>query len=715
MAANESGDYGPGEPGEGGRDKVTFPGTDIYVEWALGAGRADFFASEDQQVWIPLLLELTGISAAEFASGELFAPIDKKTWQESVRVPGLYLDERGLGYGRDCETVYLTALVQEVFFLDYLESNARLQKAVSRLKLGAPLDRRSLDPMFFDSHTRQPQHDEAGDARSDPSDDPPSEGVVILGIIDDGIAFGHQRFWRGNRQTRVRYAWLQDSVPGVGGPLLGVAFNGIELTNADIDRLLTASASAGSVDEDLFYQRAGAVDFNRQIHKSVARRASHGAHVMDVAAGYDYRDPADQPHLDARPIICVQLPTEVTAETSGGTLECYLLEAIDYILRRADDIACERGTGPLPVVINFSYGHYAEPHDGTGVLEAAIDQRIRQRMRTCGVPLRMVLPSGNSHLSRTHARLSFQAVGETRSLEWRVLPDDKSPSFVEIWLPRGAPADRIEVSVTAPTGETTTRLAEDTSRSERLPPGAPPDAEICLVDYRHEPVADRGTYLITLQPTERLQPAGDPVAPPGVWRVHLTNLAFGPDEVVHAWIGRDDTPLGFPIHGRQSYFDQGCYARYDESGRPIEEDVPADCEIVRGGTISGLATGQETIVIGGYYRRETRPAEYSAGGPTNGAPRRGGPDATAVSDDTVVHRGILAAGTHSGSVVALDGTSIAAPQVARRVADALAAGGAGDRADVAGWAVPFTDPPVSPERGGAGMVDAPPVVRINRY
>ena len=718
MVADKHGDCGSGKPngnGKADRDKITFPGTDVYVEWALGAGRADFFASEDQQIWIPVLLELTGISAEEFASGEPFAPIDKRSWQEAVRVPDLYLAERRSGQDHEPDTIYLTAVVQEVFFLDFLESNDRLQKAVSRLKLGSPLDRRSLDPGLFDPGAEQDRQEEEEEDRSGPSGRASAQGVVIIGIIDDGIAFGHQRFWRDQLQTRVRYVWLQDSTPSTARPLVGLALNGIELTRADIDTLLGESASAGSVDEDLFYQRAGAVDFGRQTHKSVAQRISHGAHVMDVAAGYDYRSLDDQPFLDARPIICVQLPTEVTADTSGGTLESYLLDAIDYILIRADDVACELGTGPLPVVINFSYGHYSDPHDGTSLLEAAIDQRIRERVEACDAPLRVVLPSGNAHLSRTHARLSFQAVGQTRSLEWRVLPDDKSPSFMEIWLPRGAPASRIEVSVTAPTGETTTLLGEDTSRSERLPPGAPANQEICLVDYRYEPVADRGMYLITLQPTERLQPTREPVAPSGVWRVHLTNLAFGPNDDIRAWVRRDDTPLGFPIHGRQSYFDHECYERYDESGRPIEEDVPADCEIARGGTISGLATGQETIVIGGYYRQELRPVEYSAGGPTNDAPTRVGPDATAVSDDSVVHRGILAAGTRSGSVVALDGTSISAPQITRWVADALAAGRPGDRAQVASWAVPFTNPPVPPERGGAGRVDVPPIVRTNRY
>jgi hypothetical protein len=45
----------------------------------------------------------------------------------------------------------------------------------------------------------------------------------------------------------------------------------------------------------------------------------------------------------------------------------------------------------------------------------------------------------------------------------------------------------------------------------------------------------------------------------------------------------------------------------------------------------------------------------------------------AVADDSAIHRGIIAAGTRSGSTLALNGTSVAAPQVAREIADDLAA------------------------------------------
>jgi len=43
------------------------------------------------------------------------------------------------------------------------------------------------------------------------------QGAVVVGIIDDGIAFGHQRFRKvvgGNIESRVEFWWLQDGVHG---------------------------------------------------------------------------------------------------------------------------------------------------------------------------------------------------------------------------------------------------------------------------------------------------------------------------------------------------------------------------------------------------------------------------------------------------------------------------------------------------------------------
>ncbi len=188
--------------------------------------------------------------------------------------------------------------------------------------------------------------------------------AVVIGIVDDGIAFAHERFRKivnAIPVSRVEYWWLQD------GTLHGNVPFGCELLKAEIDQLLTTCTHAGAVDEDELYQRAGLNDFQLEGHKSAAWRAAHGTHVMDLAGGFD-----PDPPFDNRPIVCVQLPIRVTADTSGASLFPYVPLAMTYIVNRALQIGVSR------VVINLSYGRIAGPHDGTSPLEDAIETLVAQ-------------------------------------------------------------------------------------------------------------------------------------------------------------------------------------------------------------------------------------------------------------------------------------------------------------------------------------------------
>ena len=538
---------------------------------------------------------------------------------------------------------------------------------------------------------------------------------VVVGIIDDGIAFAHERF-RNGAATRVEHWWLQDGPYQTSGSPVPY---GRELQKAKIDSLLTACTHAGVVDEDELYRHAGLIDLRREGHKSAAWRRAHGTHVMDLACGFD-----PSAGRDDRPIVCVQLPARITADTSGANLTPYSIEAIDYILDRADKIAAARGTGRLPVVINFSYGKLAGPHDGTSELEAFIDQRVAER-EALGSSLDVVLPAGNSHLVRFHAPVSFRSTTQAVPLHWRVLPDDRTPSVMEIWLPwraGGLGPSRMSITVTPPGGPESPPIDETPGTIVVLQSNGKP---LCEVEYAHSPApTDRGMFLVSLQPTAELDPA-TALAPAGVWTVTLKNASLGTGDVVDARIQRDETLYGHPRRGRQSYFDEACYSRYDNAGRAREDDDPT-CLVRRMGTLNSIATGRKSIVAGGFQRRERKPAPYSAAGPITpqlGAPppHRDGPDAMTVSDDSLVHYGVLAAGSRSGSVVAMNGTSAAAPQLARWIADERANGRSGDRAAVAARAtadesgLPPQPPKPPAERGGAGRINLDPVHPLRRY
>ena len=95
------------------------------------------------------------------------------------------------------------------------------------------------------------------------------------------------------------------------------------------------------------------------------------------------------------------------------------------------------------------------------------------------------------------------------------------------------------------------------------------------------------------------------------------------------------------------------------------------------------------------------------------------PDMLLVSDESKVLRGVLAAGSISGSTVAFTGTSVAAPQLAAWAAEQLAKGGDADRPGllnpVVGSSPNASTPPILPdERRGVGRLERPPLTRVKR-
>ncbi len=305
---------------------------------------------------------------------------------------------------------------------------------------------------------------------------------------------------------------------------------------------------------------------------------------------------------------------------------------------------------------------------------------------------------------------------------------------MQIWLPYAGPkvppTDRVRVRIETPDGLVSPPLGESPGWWMALVNSG---EVVCYVRYDFVPApTDRGVFSLWLRPTARLLPPAPGadafrIAPQGVWTVRLQNLLLTDREPVQAWIARDDRILGYPLRGRQSFFDADCYQRFDAPGVPIEDDAPPPCVVARDGMINGIGTGVLSLVAGGYAHKDLRLAPYSAAGPitptAGGAlnPARRKPDAALVSDDSRVHVGVIAAGSRSGSRLALSGTSIAAPRLARWVADRIAAGNAGDRADIAAAALAADPAPgLNPDRVGWGRMGRiiplpPPDGRDRRY
>ncbi|WP_226574553.1 S8/S53 family peptidase [Acuticoccus sediminis] len=557
---------------------------------------------------------------------------------------------------------------------------------------------------------------------------------TVVAVIDDAVAYANSRFEAFDPatsafRTSVSSAWIQRDPAG------------LVFDRAGIDGQLAAVAAAGmSADDEAVYRRAGVLDFGRLDRHSLAYRASHGTAVLDLANGAPAGDMAE---LATRNLKVVQLPLEVIRDTSLSRLDAYVFPGFIYLLFNVviETLMAKFPNFPLvdeeveitvlPMVVNMSIGNTAGPHDGGSVLERGFDFILRW-WNDFVAPLALTLPSGNSHLARIHAGATLRGVPGTASaarvFDWQVQPDDKTESAVEIWLPPiddpfAPPAPRVRVKALPPgkpDGAAGFDWVTEFDAAAFVQPFGAIDNAWLSVTYSFNPLDRRGVFMVNIAPTAFANPdlAGTPdvfLAPPGRWRILIEKVTPEPGDLpIEAWVQRDDTPFNFRRLGRQSYFNNACYERYDATGHPIEEDPPDGCMVRRSGSMSAIATGCRPVVVGGAVRtepvngsREFVLARYSAGGPAStppcpDEPERKGPDVVARSDDSRVAHGVLAAGTASGSTVSVGGTSIASPQVANALARMADAGVPPTRTQIQAAAEAVVAGPV--ERVGAGIV-----------
>ena len=505
----------------------------------------------------------------------------------------------------------------------------------------------------------------------------------MLGLIDGGLAVAHRDFLDEHGLPRVKHFWRQDGRygsrwRGEQRPLLEPARAGNTpadlgyghaLTGHQIEAAMDQYRRNGMVDEDALYQHLQLWDLTLQ--------TSHGTHVMsqacaprvyvDTIASED-RDPDFSPRQDSASrcdLIAVQLDWSNVLDTSGGAMNVSVLDGLMFMLSRCVDDA--------QLIVNISWGTLAGPHDGSSILEEAMDQLIALRQGR----LEIVVPAGNGYQSRTHANATLPA-GGSLPLNWCVQPDDHSQSFLELWF--GDPDDPevplvdLCVSVQPP------------GHAEPLPPicigqaavwPATAAPQCALLFPRQTALGRYGTCaLLALAPTASLQ-ASTPTAAAGTWRVTVLNRGLNP-VVVDAYIERDDVAMGTHTGARQSYFSD---AGYDVSGDPGSfNDIPGSATpIRRSGAFNSLSTGQRTTSVGGVRHARSaydRFARYSPPrpDPDSARPQRPHvkkvPEDEAVTDDNAALWGVRGASSRSGGVVRLAGTSSASPQIARERANA---------------------------------------------
>lgn len=647
----------------------TEPRCDAFTAWALATDFKDSIApgsSSSTPFALWLMLKLHALGKGESPIEQLYQMASQlpSGW---LMLPGQYRTAlAGLAVARYC-----TALASPDFIRFLADSSrlARVAKPVLRDRLEAIRARIEAFEIGLQAADwgQCIEHESLIPAAKSP---PRS----VVGIIDDGLPFAHHRFcWIDHGQRRTRFLALWDqSHPVTGGAARPAGRRwclGRSLDAADMDRALRAGSDQGRVDDDAVYHHAG-------MARLLRHRVTHGAHVMDLACGSE--PPVSPYELPA--IIGVQLrPMESTLCLSSGA---HLFDAIRYVVAQAD-AACGVEAGgsakPCCITLNASVGNIAGPHDGHSLFEEAVDELLRLRRAAFkDSPINLVLPAGNSNLSRCHAWAQMDPGTEVQ-LDWHLSPDDGTSSYLEIWLrPVGAesaqPSPALEVALTLTPPVSGKVLSVSATQTAGSTAGA---EECALLDAAAgHPLAMLGLYpqpangrwwmgLVTVAPTAPNGPWT--YAPPaGAWKLSITLGASSVPVYCNVYSQRDEKSFGHKGLGRQAVIVDNIDHDFDAEGfRALTDNGGAFRR--RQGTDNGLATGRNVRVMGGVVAQPGRPepARYSSAPlPTRRTPNR----KLAVTEDSPVLHGLHAAGSRSGTVVTLSGTSMAVPQLARVLA-----------------------------------------------
>ncbi len=393
--------------------------------------------------------------------------------------------------------------------------------------------------------------------------------------------------------------------------------------------------------------------------------ATHGAHVLDVAGGYLNPLTGQADAASTAQLVFVQLPSLTAADSSGASLAGHLLDGVRYVL----DL-CE---AQARVVINISYGSQAGPHNGTALIESAMDELLQAR----GDNFAIVLAAGNSRQQACHAKRQVRP-GQSALLRCAIAAGDTTDTFIETWYPPVPPGFALQARVRGPNRVWSAWLAP--GQEQLLRDTAEHDEAVALLRHDAQVPNGQGLGLVLLALAPTAQPAGIACAlsVPGLWEIELRLLV-----TVAAAAKRGPNPqpaaadVSLTINARIERDDPG-----QNAGAALHRfvDQDADDEL---DTLSSLATGRHTVVAGGFRLSDGRPATYSALGPqrwsaqadaVSGTRDLGGalPMVLAACEEDDNNPTVAAAAIRSSEVFRMNGSSVAAPVLARQLFNVMA-------------------------------------------
>lgn len=669
---------------------------DGYLHWALASRMSHFGTPIDAKKpgWLTLLVRWKADRPAE--------PLDHAIWMDPVN----RLRKRYPGYGRvlinTLPTGFAHAQRHAVLSVKLMPAAGRTFGDEARDLVADLLDHEAECLEF--TQPLVDRLDEDGSSKPAGSGDTASgdEGgtdqlqpcAKVFGVIDDLIPWAHDHY-----APRIHAVWLQGTdsnghisevCPRPGHPDRHAPAKQIRReTRAFLDGDLALPQRQWRRPCDSLEDREALEQLSVRLgFPQLRRRYSHGAHVTDLLL---HADPPAQrlsnadSRLPARAaagpgdvrLVGVQLPWQTVRDTSGRWLGGHVLAGLIYILDQA------RRLGPVEgqtqqVVVNISYGYTTGPHDGSSLLEEAIDALCASIPQQPGLDmaLSVCLPAGNSFSAQAHAAFTL-APGASRSLVWRVLPDGHRPTFLECWIDDLEDDDRWPELVIdlpgQPAGQQTLGGHAGAWRFATQAGGDP-------VGWLRLARAANGRVqmLLAVAPTDVAnRPEAAVAAPHGDWRITWHNRSAR-QITVRADAARSTAHLYSRRDGTLSYLVDPDYDP-DRYLRAAEDDAAA--AVQRRGTLNGMATGRATLVATGYQVRAPEGARgdvahpaYASAGPAVAAaggavPPGKSPTVGCPTDESRALPGILAGGNRGAVRVRLVGTSTASPQLARAIMD----------------------------------------------
>jgi subtilisin family serine protease len=339
---------------------------------------------------------------------------------------------------------------------------------------------------------------------------PSRKGIgVVVGVIDTGIDWRHPDFIQADGKTsRILALWDQINKPGAGDQA-GPNGLGVEYLQQDISNAIQGQKTLQTNDSD--------------------KDDGHGTHVAGIAAGSGAAAcccHGTNTYVGVAPLAdLIIVKRNYHAPVLGENV--HLADAVNYIFNHPQ-------AAGKAVVINISLGGNVGPHDGTSLLEQAINTAVSAQAGRV-----VVVAAGNSanldpDRLETLCHVTTTVAGNSQAeIDFQVRDGYERSAFLDLWYDRGG---ALNLEVVADGGATSGVVNDGASKSFPANPGAAADHAytVDIVGTTNGPFSRNNNFRVSInKPKKGNLPKGDN------WKLKLTNPGSNPVSL-HCWIDRGD-------------------------------------------------------------------------------------------------------------------------------------------------------------------------------